>query len=100
MEGSEYLKRAYAKGHLKVLEMLRQWDPIGVVCEDNQDEYDSYAPKIVGMLDARCDASTLANHLGQIRIEWMGLPDSESAKHRDIQIAQRLVDWWDDWKGS
>ena len=98
MEESEYLKRAYATGHLKVLEMLRQCDPIDVICEDNQDEYDSYAPKIVGMLDAGCDASTLASQLRQIRIEWMGLPDSESSIHVDAQIAERLVDWWKDCK--
>ena len=100
MGGSEYLKRSYARGHLKVLELLRQWDPIGVICEDNQDEYDGYAPKMVGMLDRGCDTATLANHLGQIRIVSMGMPDSEPARQRDIEMARRLVVWWKDWKGS
>ena len=100
MEGSEYLKRHDAQGHLKVLEMLRQWDPIGVICADHQDEYDFYSPTIVRMLDSRCDATILANHLGQIRIDWIGLTDSESRRQRDTEIAQRLVDWWKDWKGD
>lgn len=51
---SDYLKQVGAQGHLKVKEVLRKWDPIGVyypgsTCPD--DEYDSYSGAVVDFLD-------------------------------------------------
>ena len=80
--------------HRKVLEMLRDWDPIGVISEDHQDEYESYAAAIVRLLDGGRDAVKLADHLGRIRVVSIGLSDSESERQKDIEIARRLVDWW------
>ena len=51
MSKSEYLKRPDAQGHLKVMELLRKWDPIGVITKENQDEYDMYSADIVRLLD-------------------------------------------------
>ena len=100
MEERDYIQRPDAKGHLKVLETLREWDPIGIICDDNQDEYDSYAPAIVRMLDFKPDAAMLANHLGKIQIEHLEMPDLESARLRELKLAEQLVDWWKEWKGA
>jgi hypothetical protein len=59
---------------VKVLELLRKWDPIGAIDESNQDEYDSYAPAIVRALDAGVSADDLTSHSIRIVVEHMGIP--------------------------
>jgi hypothetical protein len=96
---SEYLTRPDARGHLKVLEVLRQWDPIGVVSEKNQDEYDALAPRLVRLLDARCTPKELARELYRIKTKEMGLCGFWLMSH-EKKIARELVEWWDEWKDS
>ena len=38
MEPSEYLSMPQNQPHLKVMAVLRRWDPIGVISEWNQDD--------------------------------------------------------------
>jgi hypothetical protein len=100
MSESEYLKRPDAQGHLRVMEVLRRWDPIGVFTIDpnwSSDEYDSYSPQIVRMLDGGCTAGELAQHLAWIQTDRMAItPD----KKRDLEIASELVEWWKRWKDA
>jgi hypothetical protein len=96
---SEYLKRPDAKGHLKVLEVLRKWDPIGVISEKYQDEYDSYAPAIIRMLDEHCTPRQLAKFLYDLKTKHMGLSGFWFMKEEE-RIAKELVAWWDEWKDS
>ncbi|MBK6879549.1 MAG: hypothetical protein IPN65_07305 [Elusimicrobia bacterium] len=91
MNNSDYLKRQDAVGHLKVMELLRKWDPIGVISEANQDEYDMYSYNIVRMLDSGITAIELAEHLSKIQLERMGLKPKGA---RDLSIAEELVDFW------
>jgi hypothetical protein len=97
MDDSEYLRRPDAKGHLKVMEILRQWDPIGAIDESNQDEYDSYSDDIVRMLDAGVSVDVLVEHLRQL-VDYMGLSgfDEDYSRH----CAEQLVDFWKSWDGS
>ncbi len=95
---SEYLKRPDAKGHLKVLDALRRWDPIGVYGPGStwpDDEYDMYAPAIIRMLDAGITARDLAQHLKSIAIDMMGLSGDDKM---NFAIAQELVSFWKEWK--
>jgi hypothetical protein len=95
MTMNEYLRRPDAKGHLKVLEVLREWDPIGVISETLQDEYDSYAPDIVRMLDAGATIDALVRHMTQIVTEGMGIGvDQEKTR----LCAEELVNFWKVWK--
>ncbi len=96
---SEYLRRPDAEGHLKVLEVLRQWDPIGVISEQHQDEYDSYAPRLIRLLDAGCTVGQLARELYKIKTQEMGLGGSWLGI-RERQIAKNLVVWWGEWKST
>jgi hypothetical protein len=54
---------------------LRRWDPIGV--EPGKvapaDEYDSYAPHMVSMVDGGCTVEELASHLGDLSSETLGV---------------------------
>ena len=93
--GSDYLCRADAKGYLKVLEVLRAWDPIGVISESNQDEYDSYAAGIVRMLDGGVTTGDLAKHMTGIVVEGMGIAVD---RKKTRECAQQLVDFWKVWK--
>lgn len=98
MSASEYLQREDAKGYLKVLEMLRKWDPIGVFEMDAdwpEDEYDGYAPEIIRLLDAGGDTDRVAQELGAIAHQRMCIT---TGKARDIGIAKELVEFWRTWK--
>lgn len=97
MSKSEYLKRPDAQGHLKVMELLRKWDPIGVITKENQDEYDMYSADIVRLLDRGCSADDLAAVLAKVQKEHMGL--TPNAAH-DASIASELVGWWRKWKSA
>ena len=94
---SEYLKRADVQGHLKVMELLRKWDPIGILQIPNapKDEYDIYSAEIVRLLDAGIPAEPLAKHLNDIAIHRMGLTRDISS---DRPIAREMVSYWVSWK--
>lgn len=94
MAESEYLRRPDARPHLKVMECLRKWDPIGVFAVGSnwpQDEYDGYSGHIVTMLDAGVDAKSLAKHLRHLAEDNMGCR-CDMAKTK--AIAEELVDYW------
>jgi hypothetical protein len=59
---------------------LRRWDPINV--EPGKvapsEEYDSYAPHIVSMVESGCTVAELTAHLECLRVETMGLKPSSS----------------------
>jgi hypothetical protein len=93
---SDYLKRLDAKGYLKVLEVLRKWDPIGVISDHNQDEYDCCAAPIVRMLDAGIGAGDLAKYMTKVGTEHMGLTVVDEGITRIC--AQELVNFWKEWK--
>ena len=72
---------------------LREWDPIGVLSDPTwpRDEYDSYAPQVLGLLQSGATVNVLADHLNNIATLSMGLrarPDNESA------FAEGLLKWW------
>ena len=94
---SEYPRRPDAKGHLRVLKLLREWDPIGVISDTHQNEYDTYAPRLIRLLDAHCTHHRLAEELRTIRTQDMGLRQSPVTAS-EKQLAEALVHWWTDWK--
>lgn len=94
---SEYLARPDAQGHLKVWEVLREWDPIGVISESNSDEYDMYAPELIRMLDAGASAEFISTWLVELATSHMGLTDVD--KHHAFVCAQKLTKFWKVWKG-
>lgn len=93
---SEYVRRPDAKGHLKVMELLRNWDPIGVISGQNQDEYDGYSPAIVRMLDAGISERELYRHLKRL-VKHMGIRCDRTKTKR---MARDLVAFWNEWKAG
>ena len=79
------------KAKLRMVEIVlhRAWDPIGVRgMEGAADEYDSYAPKLLAMLERGAGDQEVADHLTQIEQERMGLqPDRE--KNADVAAMLR-----------
>jgi hypothetical protein len=59
----------------RVEEILRRWDPIGVQpgTVAPADEYDSYAPHIVSMVEGGCTVEELASHLGDVSSKTIGV---------------------------
>jgi hypothetical protein len=58
-----------------VEEILRRWDPIGVQpgTSGPADEYDSYAPHMVSMVEGGCTVEELASHLGELSNATLGV---------------------------
>ncbi|MBA3483007.1 MAG: hypothetical protein H0T51_14455 [Pirellulales bacterium] len=89
---SDYLNRPDARRHLKVLAVLRDWDPIGVNSDSHQDEYDGYAPELIGMLDAGPSVQFIADWLLSLGTEHMGLGDVD--RQHTTSCAMKLVEFW------
>jgi len=82
--------------HLRTVErFLQAWDPIGII-EDEIDngapptEYDTYAPKVLTLLQRGVSADDLVNHLSGLRRE-MGLDPDD---FRDREAAGSIMHWW------
>jgi hypothetical protein len=71
--------------------ILRAWDPIGVLSVEGgpDDEYDSYAPHIVTLINSGCSVGVLAKHLSHTRTVNIGLPENYA---RDIEFAAKLIE--------
>lgn len=98
---SDYLKRLDVQGHLKVLEMLREWDPIGVDPNNTPgafDEYDSYSGWVVTMLDRDASADEIAEGLRRLAIDHMGL--TRYTGEGLPELMANLKAWWKQWKAS
>ena len=93
-EPTNYLSRPDVQPHLYVMDALRRWDPIGVISDANRDEYDSYSPHIVRMLDAGADAEKVFAHLRQIVTVSMGMTWDASLEKRTREVAVELVERW------
>jgi hypothetical protein len=57
------------------LALREHWDPIGLggVPELPVDEYDSYAPRVLRLLQMEVDDSVIAEHLASLEAREMGL---------------------------
>lgn len=96
---SDYVRRPEALGYVKTLQVLRDWDPIGVFEGDHkgpQDEYDSYAASVMRMLDAGKSREEIVEHLGSIATEQIGL-SSFDRLHTEFCVLN-LIEFWRSWK--
>jgi hypothetical protein len=67
------------------------WDPIGVRnTPQARDEYYSYLPRVFRLLREGRSAASIADYLGKITTESMGLPGD--AKN-DLEAARVLISW-------
>ncbi|MEZ5288275.1 MAG: hypothetical protein R2712_26435 [Vicinamibacterales bacterium] len=68
-------KRCKSVQICRVEEILRRWDPIGVEpgTMAPADEYDSYAPHMVSMVEAGCTTEQLAAHLEDLATTTIGV---------------------------
>lgn len=76
-----------------VEEFLREWDPIGVVADSGSrlDEYDAYAPAVLGRLTEGIGTEALATHLHDLATGPLGVPGDIA---RERSVARRLIIWW------
>jgi hypothetical protein len=87
------LKRVATAKIRAVEQILRRWDPIGVEpgVVAQADEYDSYAPHIVSMVEAGCTVDALAAHLEHLATCVIGLGANEAvSKEFAGQIVEAL----------
>ncbi len=96
MAESNYFNDPEFAGHFKVLEVLRRWDPIGVISETNQDEYDAYSLRFMRLLDARASVEDLVAEMRSTVLERMGM-SSFDENHARV-CATELTEFWRAWK--
>ena len=87
-------QKALAKAMVRVARVqsiLRRWDPIGVRPGEiaPEDEYDSYAPHIVSLVERGSSVEQLAGYLAKLRTETIGV---EAHPERDAEIAREIVE--------
>jgi hypothetical protein len=71
--------------------LLKDWDPLIINGYGPPDEYDSYIPGIVHMLENNCTVEELERHLAWIEKERMGVSEvSEGIS----QAAKKLLACW------
>jgi hypothetical protein len=84
-----------AMADIRIVEsILRLWDPIGVAPGKfaPTDEYDSYAPHIVSMVNSGCRPDELASHLEQLAVMTMGIgPGSDLTRARSLDFAKQIL---------
>ena len=93
---SDHLHPRRVAAYDKIREVLRRWDPIGVICESNQDEYDSYAQEFASRLDAGMPLDKIVEFMRQLVLEHLGLPAFNEAHAR--ACAMDLAVFWRAWK--
>ena len=73
------------------------WDPIGVAGEPGaRDEYYSYLPHVFNLLKQGADEQRIADYLGSVSGEWMGMAAN---RNRDLEVAEILTNWRDHLQG-
>src|SRR5690349_5192575 len=92
MEQSDYLSMPQNQPHLKVMAVLRRWDPIGVIRADNQDEYDGYSGDVVRLLDGGATVEEVVDYMRWVVTERMGMSRFDERHTRDC--ARALVEFW------
>jgi hypothetical protein len=72
--------------------LMREWDPLGVAdFRGAADEYDSYIPGVIGLLQEGASTDDLAAHLDRIAFDQMGQTSSGT---RSAAAAAALLSLW------
>jgi hypothetical protein len=76
---------------------LRRWDPIGVIKTLEEDglppnEYDSYAPHLLRIVESGASGGDVAIRLVSIRVDSMSLGDRRPTE-REEEIGEKLSQW-------
>ncbi|HET7457358.1 MAG TPA: hypothetical protein VFJ74_06865 [Gemmatimonadaceae bacterium] len=73
--------------------LFERWDPIGVSQDAGwpRDEYEGYAAGVLGMVLQHASDDVVAEHLGRIEDEWMGLTPSPLRRRVDIAAEIRTA---------
>jgi len=67
------------------------WDPIGVSgIAGTREEYQAYVPEVFRLLLDQADEQAIADHLGRVATERMGM---KSNRIRDLAAARAAVNW-------
>lgn len=75
--------------------MWCEWDPIGVLGGQLDDEYDYYLEPTLELLTSDVDTQALQSYLLNVLTEKMGLNMTTARKERALAFAERLVSWYE-----
>jgi hypothetical protein len=67
------------------------WDPIGISGYPRApDEYNTYLPRVFGLLKENANAERIAEYLFEVSTERMG---PNERRKKDLEVAAILLDW-------
>lgn len=86
-EKTRDLKKRAMASIAKVEATLREWDPLSLAPGEMAplDEYDSYAPRIVSMIERGCSTEELAAHLRGL------MPADIPVALHPLETAERMI---------
>jgi hypothetical protein len=86
----EAFRRAIAAKIRAAAAALRsEWDPIGGAIKDlPADEYEAYAPSVVGLIERGADDEEIADLLASIELSQLGL--APRSRQQLLDVARRL----------
>ena len=70
--------------------LLEDWNPIGVPGGVPPDEYDAYIGGVYRLLSAGAGAEEVAEHLGAIERDVMGLGETTASAKTKLTVARKL----------
>ena len=90
MSRDEFRRSVSVKIRAAVKALRSEWDPIGHGQIDDlpADEYESYAPSVVGLIERGADDTEIADHLALIESTRMGL--SPRSRERLLDVVRKL----------
>jgi hypothetical protein len=98
LNNADHLHPRRVAAYERLHEVLRRWDPIGVICESNQDEYEAYAQDFAVRLDAHVEVDEIVGFMRQLVLGHMGMSSFDEARARDC--AAELTEFWRSWKSG
>ena len=96
-------KEQSRKRYNEIRELGCEWDPIGVMDDPDwpRDEYDSYLGPTLRRLEEGASIQKIAEYLGYIVGEHMGMGDSGVSYSKPLLFAEKLREWYEKhWSNS
>ena len=71
--------------------LFERWNPLGIGSDGPKDEYDSFAPRLIGLASRGETDAEIAEYLADIEVNQMGLRASQSANRLAVAALIRAA---------
>lgn len=89
MKNKKILTKNYKKEYQELNKILNEWDFIGVVDEDNQDEYSDLINPILNNLEKDIKQKGLAEFIVNFVAQRYGMSPTGT-----FEVSEKILTWW------